>query len=113
MTSSQELLPQALRIFRLRHRLTQEELAHALGVDRNTVSRWELGQSLPESPKLLELALEGLQLRYALTLTETRSLMTEVGERIQKGVSVMEQLCNALEAKTSTNRRVKHSMLKK
>ena len=35
--------------------LSQEELAERLGVSRQAVSRWELGQTLPDIPNLLQL----------------------------------------------------------
>ena len=35
--------------------LSQEELAEQLGVSRQAVSRWELGQTLPYIPNLLQL----------------------------------------------------------
>lgn len=35
--------------------LSQEELAEKLGVSRQAVSRWELGQTLPDIPNLLQL----------------------------------------------------------
>ena len=33
-----------LRAWRLKHDLSQAELAYLLGVNQNTISRWELGQ---------------------------------------------------------------------
>jgi transcriptional regulator with XRE-family HTH domain len=35
-----------------RHRFTQAQLAAALGVERNTVSRWENGTMLPKDPAM-------------------------------------------------------------
>ena len=35
--------------------LSQEELAEQLGVSRQAISRWELGQTLPDIPNLLQL----------------------------------------------------------
>lgn len=35
--------------------LSQEELAEQLGVSRQAVSRWELGQTLPDIPNLVQL----------------------------------------------------------
>lgn len=40
---------------RLHHRMTQEELAEKMQVSRQTVSKWELEQMLPEMDKVLEL----------------------------------------------------------
>lgn len=41
--------------FRKQKGLSQEELAEQLGVSRQAVSRWELGQTLPDIPNLLQL----------------------------------------------------------
>ncbi|MDO4318843.1 MAG: helix-turn-helix transcriptional regulator [Lachnospiraceae bacterium] len=41
---------------RMRDRLSQAELAEALNVSRQTVSKWELGASYPEIDKLLALS---------------------------------------------------------
>lgn len=41
---------------------TQVELADSLGVSANTVARWERDESPPESPKMLRLALRGLEI---------------------------------------------------
>ena len=37
-------------------RMTQQELATALGINRSTVAMWETGQSHPRAQKLQELA---------------------------------------------------------
>ncbi|MGN0906802.1 MAG: helix-turn-helix domain-containing protein [Bullifex sp.] len=50
---------------RKEHGYTQESLAEALGVSRQAVSKWESGQSFPETEKLLKLS--GL---YGCTLDE-------------------------------------------
>lgn len=52
------LRPEELKAFRKRLKLTQGELAKALGVQRVTVARWERG--LRKIPSLLPLALKGL-----------------------------------------------------
>lgn len=42
------------RLHDLRHRqqLTQEEVAHSVHVSRQTISKWEMDQSVPEAGKL-------------------------------------------------------------
>lgn len=56
---------QELRKLRTKHlNWTQTELAQALGVTNNTVSRWERGQLKIENPLMLGLALEALVERY-------------------------------------------------
>ncbi|MDO5425687.1 MAG: helix-turn-helix domain-containing protein [Eubacteriales bacterium] len=49
-------LSENLQYLRRVNNLTQEELAEKLEVSRQTVSKWEMNQSTPEIPKLLELS---------------------------------------------------------
>lgn len=44
-----------LVILRKIRKITQDELASAVGVSRQAVYKWECGQSYPEVPKLLEI----------------------------------------------------------
>ena len=44
-------------------RLSQRELAEALGVNSNTLARWERGVMPISQPRMLELALEALDAR--------------------------------------------------
>jgi len=65
-----------LKSFRTRRRLTQQQLAQAIGVHRSTIIRWELGDFLPESKALvLELArhlhLDELKTRHLLEASLT------------------------------------------
>ena len=53
MTFSEKLV-----ILRKKYGLTQDDLAKQLGVSRQSVYKWECGQSYPEVPKLLELKLQ-------------------------------------------------------
>lgn len=45
--------PEKLYSLRKKHGLSQEELAQELNVSRQAISKWESGQSTPESEKLL------------------------------------------------------------
>ena len=45
-----------LQVIRKKNRLSQEELAELLGVSRQAVSKWELGEGYPEVEKLLLLS---------------------------------------------------------
>lgn len=47
---------QKLQEYRKAEKLSQEELAHRLGVSRQSVSKWEQGSSFPETEKLIELS---------------------------------------------------------
>ena len=46
-----------LQAVRRKNGLTQEAFAAAVGVSRQSVYKWESGQSYPEVPKLLEMKL--------------------------------------------------------
>lgn len=48
--------PQKLQEYRRKEKLSQEDLAHRLGVSRQSVSKWEQGLSFPETEKLIELS---------------------------------------------------------
>ncbi|HKX33371.1 MAG TPA: helix-turn-helix transcriptional regulator [Blastocatellia bacterium] len=62
--------------------LTQEELAERLDLDRNSISRIELGKSNPQSPKMLELALSYLLLEKRLSsdepVTRLKQMVTDL-----------------------------------
>ena len=45
-----------LKYLRKREGLTQEELAEKLNVSRQSVTKWESGQSLPDIEKVKEIA---------------------------------------------------------
>lgn len=45
-----------LMMLRKKNGLSQEELGYKIGVSRQTVSKWELGQTTPEMDKLIELS---------------------------------------------------------
>lgn len=42
-----------LVMLRKQHNLSQEQVAEKLGVARQTVSKWELGETTPEMDKLI------------------------------------------------------------
>lgn len=43
-------------LLRTRRELSQEDLAAALGVSRQSVSKWETGQSVPDLDKIIRMA---------------------------------------------------------
>lgn len=46
----------SIRSIRLNKKITQNEIARLLEIDRSTVTKWESGESLPRADKLPELA---------------------------------------------------------
>ena len=58
--------------------LSQEELAEQLGISRQAVSRWELGQTLPDIPNLLQLCeLFGVSADYLVKDEEIASARSD------------------------------------
>lgn len=53
---SHKMLSKNLKIFRERKGLTQENVAEALNVVRQTISKWEKGISVPDADMLIRLA---------------------------------------------------------
>lgn len=53
---SHTMLSKNLKIFRKRKGLTQENVAEALNVVRQTISKWEKGISVPDADMLIKLA---------------------------------------------------------
>jgi transcriptional regulator with XRE-family HTH domain len=58
---------------REKNRLSQEELADKIGVSRQSVSKWELGQALPEIDKIVALS-------KLFEITTDELLLTDEGE---------------------------------
>lgn len=50
------MLPETLYALRKQRNLSQEQLAEALGVSRQSISKWESGASTPEPEKLIALS---------------------------------------------------------
>ena len=50
------LLGEKIKMLRIQHGLTQEELANRLNVSRQTVSKWEVGDSTPDMEKLIAMS---------------------------------------------------------
>lgn len=78
---------QKLQEYRKAEKLSQEELAHRLGVSRQSVSKWEQGLSFPETEKLIELSsmmhisIDALLKEDSLSLGEPEAIHTPVRRR--------------------------------
>jgi transcriptional regulator with XRE-family HTH domain len=63
---------EVLKAFRKRSGLTQQQLAAAIGMHRNAISRWEQGDFLPENKEIVQALAEALR----LDSVEARHLLT-------------------------------------
>jgi transcriptional regulator with XRE-family HTH domain len=52
----EKILKEKLKELRIKNKLTQEQLAAVLKVDRSTIAKWETGEAMPRAAKLPELA---------------------------------------------------------
>ena len=65
-----------LQAIRKKNRLSQEELAELLGVSRQAVSKWELGEGYPEVEKLLILSKKlNVSLRTGMPSARTSTII--------------------------------------
>lgn len=61
------LLGEKLRKLRIARKLSQEQLADELRVSRQAISKWELGESIPDTENLISLSkFYGVSLDYLL-----------------------------------------------
>lgn len=76
--------PEEIRASREDLGFTQEAFADALGVTVDTVARWESGAAQPESFKMLELAMDMLEVRQALESKEMQAKLKQLQEMSAK-----------------------------
>ena len=81
--------------------LSQEELAEQLGVSRQAVSRWELGQTLPDIPNLVQLCeLFGVNADYLVKdeLSDTQGSSEQAASELtaEQSLEVEKQKAKAL-----------------
>jgi transcriptional regulator with XRE-family HTH domain len=76
--SNEMTFAEELRYLRHRKRITQQQLAEQLGLNRNTVAAWESGMYLPRSEKVIQQLAQFLQLGEQ----DIRSLESSIGESV-------------------------------
>lgn len=71
-------LSEKLYTLRRKNGLSQEQLAEQLNVSRQAISKWEAGQSIPESDKLLSISnYFNVSLDYLMKEDETQDTISE------------------------------------
>lgn len=83
-----------LTALRKSRELTQEQLAEQLNVSRQSVSKWESGQVIPEAEKLMELSrVFDVSIDYLLKPSELDelSVKTQILEQQQEKLLIREQ----------------------
>ena len=78
-------LAENIRAFRKERRLTQEQLAEAMGVTVGSVYKWETGQTIPELSMLVEIAdFFGISMDVLLGYRVTDNRIAALVERIRE-----------------------------
>lgn len=85
-----------LRLYRVEHDLTQEELGAILDVSKQTISVWEKGTSSPALPSLFEIA-DKMQVtvNYLLGASESSETYTPVAGASHQRQFLMDKLAKA------------------
>ena len=94
------MLSKNLKIFRKRKGLTQENVAEALNVVRQTISKWEKGISVPDADMLIKLA-------EILDVSVSELIGSDVTEEKNEDMLAVE-LARVVEQLACRNRRSKH-----
>lgn len=96
---SHKMLSKNLKIFRKRKGLTQENVAEALNVVRQTISKWEKGISVPDADMLIKLA-------EILDVSVSELIGSDVADEKNEDMIAVE-LARVVEQLASRNRRSK------
>ena len=95
-----------LMALRKKRGLSQEELGFELGVSRQTVSKWESGQSYPDFQRLVLLAdyfdisldelVRGLDVGDVRALNESEKQLSSIHADVEEGKAVMRKYIRVL-----------------
>ena len=95
---SHKMLSKNLKIFRKRKGLTQENVAEALNVVRQTISKWEKGISVPDADMLIRLA-------EILDVSVNELIGSDIADENEDMIAV--ELARVVEQLANRNRRSK------
>ena len=75
MNNMNSMISQNLKYLRDKHKLTQEQFAEKLGVSRQTIAKWENGESLPDIEHCVEISM-----MYSISLDALATVSLEDGK---------------------------------
>lgn len=88
---------QKLKDLRTDKNLTQEELANKSGISLKTISRYELGETLPRTKKYYEKLANALDIDIDYFLSDETNFLLNVGKKFgYKGAKDAEELVNGM-----------------
>lgn len=72
------MIADKIKLLRVRHDMTQTELAKKLGITRSSVNAWEMGISVPSTQYVIELAhIFNVSSDYLLGIKQTAAINVE------------------------------------
>ncbi len=84
--------------------LSQEELAHQLGVSRQTISKWELAQSYPDFQRLVQLSdyfglsldalVKDIDVQEVREKTKSEQLLSQIYDDLQQAKTAADTILN-------------------
>lgn len=82
---------QDIRTKRLHLGMTQAQLGEALGINKNTIARWERDELTPQSTEMLRLAFVGLEIEQKPALTGDKLV-----KKIERGTNKIRRIARQL-----------------
>lgn len=94
------ILGEKITLLRKKNNYSQEDLANELGISRQSVSKWESGNSIPDLDKIIKISnLFGVSTDYLLKDELEEETLSETDEMLEEGKIVsLEQANEFLEA---------------
>lgn len=72
---------------RKKHQLSQEKLGEKIGVTRQTISNWELNETLPDTKQLISLSKVFLISIDELVGNNTQNLLEQRVDKVEEGIT--------------------------
>ncbi len=94
------ILGEKITLLRKKNNYSQEDLANELGISRQSVSKWESGNSIPDLDKIIKISnLFGVSTDYLLKDELEEEILSETDEMLEEGKIVsLEEANEFLEA---------------
>ena len=105
-------------LLRKRENITQEDLAKALKVSRQTISKWEKGEVVPDSYNLIEISkyfsikVQDLIMTDLSEIEEVKSVVDELPEKADVEIKVETQINELIDSLDNQNSKIKSSKKK-
>ena len=101
------ILADKIILLRKRKGWSQEELAEQLGVTRQSVSKWEGAQSVPDIQKIIQMSeIFGVTTDYLLGLEDKRSRTLDISGLCEEDIRFLQSAAALLKKKNAVKKSV-------